>query len=183
MPYWQRAFVQLPHPLITRTRLLDALAIPPGSRVLEIGPGTGYYSLAVADWLGPAGHLELLDIQPEMLEHIASHAGPRGLDARMGFTQGNAEALPFEDDGFDAAYLVLALGEIPDQRAALRELARVVRTGGRVIVGELAVDPHVVLPWTLARRAADAGLAIERRIGPWFGCYSVLTHAGELSKR
>src|SRR3954464_9048766 len=47
-PYNQRFWVQAPHPLITRARLREALAPRPGERMLEIGPGTGYYSLPVA---------------------------------------------------------------------------------------------------------------------------------------
>lgn len=72
---------------------------------------------------------------------------------------------------------MMALGEIPDQEAVLRELARVVRLGGRVVVGELALDVHVVLPAALARRAQSAGLRVERRLGPWFGSFTVLAHA------
>src|SRR6266545_2295349 len=51
-PYNQRFWVQAPHPLITRPRLREALAPVPGERILEVGPGTGYYALPVAEWLG-----------------------------------------------------------------------------------------------------------------------------------
>lgn len=177
MPYWQRAFVELPHPLITRAHLREALTVMPGSRVLEIGPGTGYYSLPVAEWLGPDGHLELLDLQPEMLEHVAGRAAQRGLDERLGLTRADARAIPLPDASFDAAYLVMVLGEIPEPGGALSELARVVRPDGRIVVGELALDPHVVLPAALARLAQDAGLRVEERHGPRFGCFTVLVHA------
>ena len=56
-PYGQRFWVQPPHPLITRGRLRDVLAPQPGERVLEVGPGTGYYSLDMAAWLSPGGRL------------------------------------------------------------------------------------------------------------------------------
>ena len=58
-PYGQRFWVQAPHPIITRARLREALAPSIGERILEIGPGTGYYSLPVAEWIGPEGTLEL----------------------------------------------------------------------------------------------------------------------------
>src|SRR5947209_16961755 len=67
-PYSQRFWVEAPHPLITRSRLRDALGPVSGERLLEIGPGTGYYSLPVAKWLG-LGALEILDLQQEMLDH------------------------------------------------------------------------------------------------------------------
>ena len=60
-PYSQRFWVQAPHPLITRARLREALAPSPGERILEVGPGTGYYSLPVAEWLGRDGSLEIFD--------------------------------------------------------------------------------------------------------------------------
>ena len=54
-PYNQRFWVEAPHPLITRARLREALAPRPGETMLEVGPGTGYYSLEVARWLEPSG--------------------------------------------------------------------------------------------------------------------------------
>jgi ubiquinone/menaquinone biosynthesis C-methylase UbiE len=60
---------------------------------------------------------------------------------------------------------VTVLGEIPDQEAALRELGRVVRPGGRIVVGELFGDPHMVTHSALVKRAAAAGLSVERKLG------------------
>jgi ubiquinone/menaquinone biosynthesis C-methylase UbiE len=87
--------------------------------------------------------------------------------------QGDAQALPYADDTFDAAYLVAVLGEVPDQGAALRELARVLRPGGRLVVGELFGDPHWVSPTALRRGAEQAGLRFERRVGRLLGHYGV----------
>jgi ubiquinone/menaquinone biosynthesis C-methylase UbiE len=175
-PYNQRFWVQAPHPLITRTRLREALAPQPGERILEVGPGTGYYSLPVAEWLGPEGTVEIFDLQQEMLDHTSGRAREAGL-ANVVATQGDARSLPYSDDAFDAAFLVTVLGEVPDQEAALRELRRVVRRGGRVVVGELFGDPHWVSPRALARRAEAAGLRLERRIGPPLGYFGVLRGA------
>jgi ubiquinone/menaquinone biosynthesis C-methylase UbiE len=171
-PYGQRFWVEAPHPLITRERLRRVLAPQPGERVLEVGPGTGYYSLPIAEWLGPDGRLELFDLQREMLDHTLRRAG--ALADRMTATQGDATALPFADASFDAAVLTCVLGEIPDQVAALRELARVLKPSGRVVVGELAGDPHVVFPGALERRAADAGLRVARRDGTRLGYFAEL---------
>jgi ubiquinone/menaquinone biosynthesis C-methylase UbiE len=169
-PYSQRFWVQAPHPFITRARLLEALEPRAGETVLEVGPGTGYYTLTVA----PAvNRLHIFDLQPEMLEHTlrrARDAGITNLEPR----QGDARSLPYADAAFDAAYLVTVLGEIPDQDAVLRELRRVVRPGGRVVVGELFGDPHMVTAGALTRRAAAAGLRFERRVGPVFGYFGVL---------
>ena len=170
-PYGQRFWVQPPHPIITRQRLRDTLEPRPGERVLEVGPGTGYYTLDMAEWVGLQGRVDIFDLQQQMLDHTMRRATERGLSNIIP-TQGDARRLPFPDESFDAAYLTAVLGEIPDQDAALRELARVLRPGGRLVVGELFGDPHWVSPKRLARRAQDAGLTFARRSGSPLGYFA-----------
>lgn len=172
-PYSQRFWVEAPHPLITRDRLRRVLEPAAGERVLEIGPGTGYYTLDLAQWVGPEGGVEIFDIQQEMLDHTMRRAGERGL-ANVTPTQGDAQDLPYDDDRFDAVILTTVLGEIPDQDAALREVARVLRPDGRLVVGELAGDPHFVTPLSLEGRGSGAGLRLIRRDGPWVGYFARL---------
>ena len=174
-PYGQRFWVEAPHPLITRARLREVLAPAPGERVLEIGPGTGYYTADLAEWLGPDGRLEIFDIQQEMLDHAMRRVGERD-HANVTPTRGDATSLPYEDASFDAAILVTVLGEIPDQDAALSEIARVLRPGGRLVVGELFGDPHMVTLGALERRAATAGLRLAGRSGPKLGYFARLEH-------
>jgi ubiquinone/menaquinone biosynthesis C-methylase UbiE len=164
-PYSQRFWVQAPHPFITRDRLRGILAPASGERVLEVGPGTGYYTLDIAEWVGPEGRVDAFDVQLEMLTHTVERAHERGL-TNIVPTRGDARSLPYEDDSFDAAVLVTVLGEVPDQDAALRELERVLQPGGGLIVGELFGDPHMVTLDALRRRAEAAGLVFERHIGP-----------------
>jgi ubiquinone/menaquinone biosynthesis C-methylase UbiE len=170
-PYNQRFWVQAPHPFITRDRLREALAPEPGERLLEIGPGTGYYALPVAEWLGESGTLELLDVQQEFLDHTTGRAREQGL-TNLVPTLGDAQAMPYEDATFDGAYLATVLGEVPDRGAALRELRRVVKPGGRVVFGELFGDPHMVTEGALRREGEAAGLRFERRFGPSFGFFA-----------
>jgi SAM-dependent methyltransferase len=170
-PYGQRFWVEAPHPLITRPRLREILDPQPGERILEVGPGTGYYALEVAEWVKPDGVLDVLDLQQEMLDHTMRQAGERGL-ANITPTQSDATSMPYEDETYDAAYLVTVLGEIPDQEGALRELARVLKPGGRVIVGELVGDPHYVRLGPMRLRASGAGLNYERRVGNALGYFA-----------
>jgi len=163
-PYSQRFWVEAPHPFITRERLSELLEPRPGERLLEVGPGTGYYSLPVAGRLAPGGSLDILDVQQEMLDHTLRRASEAGIE-NIAATLADARELPLDDDSFDGAYLVTVLGEIPDQDAALRELRRVVRPGGRIVVGELFGDPHMVTHGALASRAEVAGLRVERKLG------------------
>jgi ubiquinone/menaquinone biosynthesis C-methylase UbiE len=166
-PYSQRFWVEAPHPFITRARLRELLEPRPGERLLEVGPGTGYYSLPVAGWLSPCGSLDVVDVQQEMLDHTLGRAREEGI-GNITPTRADARELPFADDAFDGGYLVTVLGEIPDQDAALRELRRVVRPGGRIVVGELFGDPHMVTHGALARRAGAAGLRVDRTLGGLF---------------
>ena len=172
-PYSQRFWVEAPHPLITRDRLRQALGPEPGERVLEIGPGTGYYTLDLANWVGTEGEVAIFDLQQEMLDHTVRRARERGIWS-VTSTRGDAQELPYDDGSFDAVVLIATLGEIPDQDAALRETARVLRRGGRLIVGELFGDPHYVTPGSLERRADAAGLRLVERIGPKFGYFARL---------
>jgi len=163
-PYWQRFWIEAPHPGITRKRLIEALDPRPGERLLEIGPGTGYYSLPVSNYLGSDGGLEVFDIQPEMLEHVLRKAGEQGI-TNITTAQGDAQALVHADQSVDGAFLVTVLGEIPDKQIAINEIARVLRPGGRLVVGELFGDPHYVSLGEMRRCAEQAGLVFERRVG------------------
>jgi len=174
-PYGQRFWVEAPHPVITRERLRAVLAPRPGDRILEIGPGTGYYTLDMAGWVG-AGTIEIFDLQQEFLDHTMGRARERGLENVVP-TQGDATALPYDDASIDAVVLTAVLGEIPDQEKAMREISRVLRPEGRLVVGELIGDPHFTGPGALEKRGAAAGLRLVERSGPSFGYFARLEPA------
>ena len=69
-PYSQRLFLDLPRPFMRRQTLRDMLDLAPGERVLEVGAGTGYYSLDVARQIAPEGRLDVLDLQQSMLDEL-----------------------------------------------------------------------------------------------------------------
>lgn len=173
-PYGQRFWVEAPHPIVTVERLRAVLRPQPGERVLEIGPGTGYYTLDMAEWVAPSGTVEIFDLQQEFLDHVMRRAADGGVDNVVP-TQGDATALPYEDDSMDAVVLTAVLGEIPDRAAALAEIRRVLRPGGRLVVGELFGDPHFTTLASLKRQAAAAGLSCEERSGNWFGYFARLS--------
>ena len=97
----------------------------------------------------------------------------RGLGiANVVATRGDVQELPYPDGAFDAAYLTLVLGEVPDGDRALRELRRVLKRGGRLVVGEVFPDFHMVPFGTLKKRAEAAGLRFERRVGGPLGYFA-----------
>src|ERR1700750_2625519 len=172
-PYGQRFWVEAPHPLITRERLRSVLRPEPGERLLELGVGTGYYSCELAEWVAPGGMLELFDLQQEFLDHTMRTASERGL-TNLAPTQGDATNLPYEDNSIDGVILTAVLGEIPDRLAALREIHRVLKPGGRLVVGELFGDPHFTSRGSLERLGSETDLRLVEHSGPRFGYFARL---------
>ena len=157
---------------------LRALVAPrPGDRILDIGAGGGCYAHHFAVDVRPGGSVDILDSHPEMLGEAMRAAAARGL-ANMAPTLGDARYLPFEDATFDAAYLVAALGDMADIATALRELQRVLRADGRLVVGELHGDPHRVGPARLDEFATGARLRVTRRVDGLLGYVALLERSG-----
>jgi ubiquinone/menaquinone biosynthesis C-methylase UbiE len=163
-PYAQRWLLDLPLPFLTNRRLDALLGARAGERILEVGPGTGLQALHVADQLGARGRLDIVDIQQPMLDHVIRRAAAMNIGPIVP-ARADARALPFDDASFDAAYLVTVLGEIPDPAAAMQEIRRVLKPGGRLVVGEF-LDRHYVPLVTLLGYANDAGLQPSAWLGP-----------------
>ncbi|TMT86479.1 methyltransferase domain-containing protein [Haloterrigena sp. H1] len=163
-PYSQRVWIDLPRPVISRSRLCEVLEPQPGERILELGPGTGYYTGTVARAVAPNGTVHAVDVQRSMVADLRTRLRDRGHD-NVAPVCGDGRELPYPDDSFDAAYLVLVLGEIPAQERALAELERVLKPGGRLVVGESLPDPHFVTCETLRDRAERQGFRFETDVG------------------
>jgi ubiquinone/menaquinone biosynthesis C-methylase UbiE len=138
-------------------QLVAQLHLTPTSRVLEVGPGPGFFSLDVARAV-PRGRLELVDVQHEMLKKARRRLQRAGI-GRVGFTQANAAALPFRPDLFDAAFLVAVLGEIPNPQACVACIAELLRDGGRLVFVELPGDPDAMNQAEL--RGLSSGTALR----------------------
>ena len=171
MPHALRWVLFLPRGPHSAANLQHILQPRGGERVLEIGPGVGIHSIPIAAALAPDGVLEALDAQPKMLADLSRRAAAAGVH-NVTATPGDAQHLPYPDRAFDAAYLIGVLGEIPDRTAALRELHRVLKPKGRLVVGEVVLDPDYVPLGTLRKLAAEAGFVFERHRGPWFSYFA-----------
>lgn len=120
---------------IEKEAIFSYLEPRPGMKLLDVGCGTGIYALDLA-----ARGLDVtgVDVSLPMLERAGAKAAERGLAAK--FLEADALQLPFDDGSFDAVISVTALEFVPDLAAALREAFRVLKTGGRLVVGLLGRD-------------------------------------------
>jgi ubiquinone/menaquinone biosynthesis C-methylase UbiE len=122
-----------------RNAMVDRLGIGPGKRVLEIGAGTGRDSEIIATRLDGSGELFCQDITRSMLERNRDRLTAAGLKAHFAIT--NASHLPFADNVFDAVFQFGGVGEFVDIAGFFREVVRVTKVGGRVVVGDESMPP------------------------------------------
>jgi SAM-dependent methyltransferase len=141
-----------------------ALANPqPGEHILDVACGTGVLTRRVALSIGPNGRVVGLDVSPEMLgvarkvTLIPSSAAP------IEWREGNASALPFEDESFDVVFCEFGLMFFPDRVAALKEMRRVLVPNGRLAVsvwGAMSKCPgHMAVKEGWERHFGDAHFA------------------------
>jgi demethylmenaquinone methyltransferase/2-methoxy-6-polyprenyl-1,4-benzoquinol methylase len=128
-----------------RTRTVDALELGPGHRVLDVATGTGDLALKIA-----ARHADVsivgLDPSEGMLAVAREKVQREGLEQRIELCAGDAQALPFEASSFDGLCIAFGIRNVPDRAQGLREMARVVRPGGRVAILELSEPGGVIGP-------------------------------------
>jgi ubiquinone/menaquinone biosynthesis C-methylase UbiE len=111
--------------------LLDEVAVEPGEAVLDVACGPGTVSRLAAARTGPAGRVAGCDLSPAMLE-IAAGRGPVEDGAAIDYVEAPADRLPVADVSFDVAICQQGLQFFPDRLAALAEMRRVLRPGGRI---------------------------------------------------
>jgi ubiquinone/menaquinone biosynthesis C-methylase UbiE len=140
-------------------RLVAALGLRPDFRVLELGPGPGWFSVEVARAL-PRGRLVLFDLQREMLAKARRRLARAGL-GNAAFAQGDGAALPFASASFDVVFLVAVLGEVPDPAACVGELRRVLRPGALLSLTETRGDPDALSEDELRALVQPRGFALE----------------------
>jgi len=180
--YIQRVY-STPDVVRQRAEVLALLAPQPGERVLDIGSGHGFLVASLADAVGPGGGVHGLDPSTPMNTVARDVTAGRSW---VGIDEGDALALPYADGDFDAAVSTQVYEYVADIPAALAELRRVLRTGGRALVldtdwdsvvwhaadrerhrrvlaawEEHLVHPH--LPCTLPGQLRRAGLRVTRR--------------------
>jgi arsenite methyltransferase len=117
-------------------------ALRPGEHVVDVGCGAGIDSLIAAKMVGPHGQVVGVDMTPEMLHKARRSAAEAGL-TNVGFREGYGEALPVYSDWADVVISNGVLNLFPDKLAGLREMARVLKPGGRLQIGDILVQKAV----------------------------------------
>jgi ubiquinone/menaquinone biosynthesis C-methylase UbiE len=146
-----------------RRRALELAAIRPGERVLIVAAGTGLD----LPWLPPQAEVTAIDIAPAMLARFTARASALRRQVRAEVM--DAARLDFPDASFDCVLLHLAIAVVPDPLATIREVARVLRPGGRVSVFDKFLPDGAEA--SAARRAAGAlarliATDLNRQLGP-----------------
>jgi ubiquinone/menaquinone biosynthesis C-methylase UbiE len=146
---------------------VDKFRIRKGGTVLELGPGSGYFTAEAASRLGAEGRLICVDILPETARLLRGRLDRERVEnARV--VIGDARNLPLKDGSQDGAFLVTVLGEIPDEPRALSELRRAMKPGGGLSITESLPDPDYQTQGTVRRLCERAGfraLELHRRPG------------------
>ncbi len=155
---------------------VTALGPMPGARVLDVGCGTGVFLPILAELVGETGRVTGVDHAADFVDTARRRVNELGLGDRVEVFEGNALDLPFPGAAFDAAHCERMLMHLEDPTAALREMRRVVRPGGAVVVVEsdwagLRVDhpdreafDALYTRWLVRIRQPAMGLELRRRM-------------------
>jgi SAM-dependent methyltransferase len=129
--YWARHSETIRRMFAPLTRaLIEDAGIARGQSVLDVAGGPGEPSLTIAETVGPSGSVMCTDAVAEMVEAARAEAGKRHL-TNIKFRQCTADSLPFPDNSFDVVVSRLGAMFFPDPLAAMREIFRVIKSGGR----------------------------------------------------
>jgi SAM-dependent methyltransferase len=121
---------------------LSVGALRPAEHIVDVGCGGGIDSLIAASMVGPSGRVIGIDMTPAMVLKARASAAAAGLN-NVDFREGFGEAVPVEHSWADVVISNGVLNLMPDKDAALREMARVLKPGGRLQVGDILVQKPV----------------------------------------
>lgn len=131
-----------------RSRAADLARLGPGDSAIDVCCGTGDLALELKRRVGDSGRVVGVDFSPRMLELAREKSGREGVT--VAYEHGNALELAHPDQSFDAATVGFGVRNLADLGGGIREMARVVRAGGRVVVLEITTPVRPPLSWFYA---------------------------------
>ncbi len=123
----------------TREFMISLMDLKPGMTALEVGAGTGKDSVLILEKVKPGGTAVLSDLSPNMLKLAQDKLATD--DVNVHYFLGNGSYLPFADDTFDAVFHFGGINTFSERKKAFEELTRVVRPGGKVVIGDESIAP------------------------------------------
>jgi len=148
-------------------QLIERAGITEGMKILDLGCGSGAFTVPMAQAVGPEGKVYALDIQPAMLAQLASKLDrPQNSDVgNIVLIIASAHELPFADNSLDAVVMTTVLQETPHPSETLQEVRRILRAGGILAVTELFMDPDYPLKSTTIKLGQRAGFTLSEASG------------------
>lgn len=116
-------------------------------RILDIACGTGDFSIEIAKHSSPGTSVTGLDLSEGMLKVMKQKVHKAGLEDRISEEQGNSEQMRFDDGTFDRVTIAFGIRNFQDREKALKEILRVLKEGGRLVILELSVPSNAVFRW------------------------------------
>ncbi len=144
--------------------VLARLDLTPGMKVLDAGCGPGRLTIPVARTVGSGGRVVALDSQPAMLRKLEERFDAEDLK-NVRPLRGDLGGRTLDEGDFDRVLLAMALGEVRDKKAALRELYGALKPGGILSITEIFGDPDYRRPATVRRETEVAGFRLVERFG------------------
>ncbi|MFX1566974.1 MAG: class I SAM-dependent methyltransferase [Promethearchaeota archaeon] len=158
---FRRKFIQKPETVVKRMKL------KPGMTIIEIGPGKGNYTKAIAKNVLPDGKVYAIDIQEPVISRLKKKIEKESITNIIPKID-DAYNLSFEDEIVDRVLMIACLPEIPDPVRALMEIQRVLKPNGLLSLSEMLPDPDYPRRKTEKKWAKEAGFELDEQFGNWF---------------
>ena len=160
----------------------DRMMLKPNMTVVEVGPGKGSYTIAIAERIRPSGKVHAVDIQERIVKQLEKRIEREGV-SNICPKIGNVYNLSFNNKSVDRVLAIAALPEIPEPVKALKEFHRILKADGLVCLAELLLDADYPLRRTEKRWAEEAGFKLKNEYGNLFVYYLVFKKGCDYNDR